>query len=293
MDQRPSGWYDDPDEPSRLRYWNGEAWTERTHFKAPMPAPQPPKPPVARLRPSREPGTDEATVPDSGRGDLPADRRRTDVPEAGRTPLTANDSPRPWSSSGRPGANDGRGRVDPRAGEVGALAPAPYWRRALAYLLDLLVVGAVFTAFLFAITPFLTDVLTQQQAWLESVLAAYQQKQQLPDVPPALVQVSMILGLIYAGMLVLYDTVLVRAFGATVGGLALGTRVCDATGARPTAGRLLARSIVKYAGWILGARPETLLVGWAFTIVDFLWPVSGRRHRALHDVWSGTRVVRV
>ncbi|MBO3181743.1 DUF2510 domain-containing protein, partial [Dermatophilus congolensis] len=30
MDARPSGWYDDPDDPELLRYWDGVLWTEHT-----------------------------------------------------------------------------------------------------------------------------------------------------------------------------------------------------------------------------------------------------------------------
>lgn len=31
----PEGWYDDPHDPTRLRWWNGAAWSEHTHDKAP------------------------------------------------------------------------------------------------------------------------------------------------------------------------------------------------------------------------------------------------------------------
>lgn len=29
--QPPQGWYPDPNDPSRLRWWDGNAWTEHTH----------------------------------------------------------------------------------------------------------------------------------------------------------------------------------------------------------------------------------------------------------------------
>jgi hypothetical protein len=32
----PAGWYDDPDSPGIVRYWDGTEWTER---RAPRPAP--------------------------------------------------------------------------------------------------------------------------------------------------------------------------------------------------------------------------------------------------------------
>ncbi|MBO3138051.1 DUF2510 domain-containing protein, partial [Dermatophilus congolensis] len=35
MDARPSGWYDDPDDPELLRYWDGVLWTEHTALRRP------------------------------------------------------------------------------------------------------------------------------------------------------------------------------------------------------------------------------------------------------------------
>ena len=40
----PPGWYDDPESPHRLRYFDGAAWTERTSGKG-QPAPRPPRAP--------------------------------------------------------------------------------------------------------------------------------------------------------------------------------------------------------------------------------------------------------
>lgn len=37
----PPGWYDDPENPLRLRYFDGSDWTDHTTVKAPTPAPRP------------------------------------------------------------------------------------------------------------------------------------------------------------------------------------------------------------------------------------------------------------
>lgn len=312
MEERPSGWYDDPDEPSRLRYWDGRSWTERTHPKAPMPAPQEPRPPVTRLRPTRSRGEHgEGDSRDGVRDDARESRdTRAGRPPGGaaseqaRRPLGADDSPRPWSR-GTSTAGRRAGRDRPRHGseplrggrsgdpQDGEAAPAGYWHRAAAYLLDLLIVGVVFLVFMVVTLPLLGEVSTMQQAWGQSVLRAYQAGQPMPDVPPAVLAVGSIMLLIHAGMLVVYDTVLLRRFGATVGCLALGIRVHDsANGGLASGGRLVWRSLLKYAGFVLGARPETAIIGYAFWVVDFVWPLSNPRRLALHDRWSGTRVVR-
>ena len=35
MEQRPSGWYDDPNDDDLLRYWDGVVWTEHVANKRP------------------------------------------------------------------------------------------------------------------------------------------------------------------------------------------------------------------------------------------------------------------
>lgn len=39
-----AGWYDDPQQPGHLRYWDGSAWTSHTRPKDPLPAAPPPPP---------------------------------------------------------------------------------------------------------------------------------------------------------------------------------------------------------------------------------------------------------
>jgi hypothetical protein len=43
----PAGWYPDPDSPGIVRWWDGEAWTERRAPAAPPAAPRQPSDEVA------------------------------------------------------------------------------------------------------------------------------------------------------------------------------------------------------------------------------------------------------
>lgn len=40
-DQTPAGWYDNPERPGTLRYWDGSAWTDHVHEQQPAQAPPP------------------------------------------------------------------------------------------------------------------------------------------------------------------------------------------------------------------------------------------------------------
>ena len=45
-DQTPAGWYDNPERPGTLRYWDGTAWTDHVHEQQPA-QPAPPSAPSA------------------------------------------------------------------------------------------------------------------------------------------------------------------------------------------------------------------------------------------------------
>lgn len=55
--QAPPGWHTDPQNPSQLRYWDGQSWTEHT---APVDAPPPPVAP--KTAPGEDEETDEETI---------------------------------------------------------------------------------------------------------------------------------------------------------------------------------------------------------------------------------------
>lgn len=286
MDERPSGWYDDPEQPSRLRYWDGTTWTERTHDKAPMPAPQPPRPPVSRLRPSREA---EPTHGHGGRDE------EADVGARAASPsnaLPSQSSPRPWSApeeTDRRGAASGRHRPEPG----NEATRASYGRRVLGFVLDVVIVFVVFTILLTAAMPFLGDALRVAESYGQAWLAAAQRGQTPPQPPAEVEAMSAGLYMILAALLVLYDVVLVRFVGGTIGHRVAGVRVTESEGGGvPTPGRLLLRALVKYSMFVFSAWTATVLLGYVFSVVNFTWPLMDSRRRTLHDKWSDTRVVR-
>jgi hypothetical protein len=66
----PANWYDDPEHPTQLRYWDGVAWTDH---RAPKPAPAPaPAPLAAAPKPVPAPAAGGVSVDDARLRDLHA-----------------------------------------------------------------------------------------------------------------------------------------------------------------------------------------------------------------------------
>ncbi|MDO5628865.1 MAG: RDD family protein [Mobilicoccus sp.] len=267
MDERPTGWYDDPDEPTRLRYWDGSSWTDRTHEKAPMPPPQPARPPVTRLRPT---ATREETA-------------TAEAPTAERAPETTGhvDGPRPWSD--QPGAR----RSEPSADDD--QRPAGVLRRAMALIVDLTLV--LFVVALIAM-PFMGDVIAASNSWWTAALEATRSGNTIPDPPAVVTAASATLSMIFGVSLVLYEVLLLARWGATPGRWLTGARVRSADGGDLELGALLRRSIVKYAFMLLQGVALVGLLAYVFFIFDVTRALTNPMRETLHEKWSGTRSVR-
>lgn len=86
-----------------------------------------------------------------------------------------------------------------------------------------------------------------------------------------------------------YQWQMLAAKGQTLGNMALGTAVADATtGAKPTSGRAAAR-----AGASVGFELLSSLTLGLLALVDALWPLWDQRNQTLHDKVASTVVVKV
>lgn len=281
MDERPSGWYDDPDEPTRLRYWDGTSWTDRTHEKAPMPAPQPRKAPVTRLRPGRPEEQEEASAQASREAPVDADDRA--ARENGES------SPRPWSTDTER-RRAPHGREEPPA--LDTRPAAGVGRRFLALAVDLFLV--TFVVMLITV-PFLGDVIAASNAWFASAVAAVEAGGTVPDPPAAVQAASTTLSVIFGVSLVLYEVLFLSRWGATPGRWLTRTRVRpnDAEGsATLDLGPLLRRSVVKYAWVLLSGVALLALAAWVFFVIDSTRALTNPRRETLHEKWSSTHSVR-
>jgi uncharacterized RDD family membrane protein YckC len=139
----------------------------------------------------------------------------------------------------------------------GTMQYAGFWRRFAAVLIDGIALFIVAIALQFAI------VLSSGQPFGTAPLS------------PGLLLIQQTVGLLVA---VLYETILIGKFGATLGKMALKVHVVTADGGRVSYARALGRYFAK----LLSA--FTLLIGYIIAAFD-------PEHRALHDRICNTRVV--
>ncbi len=123
-----AGWYADPGDPGRYRYWDGARWTERTVAAAADPPP-PARPDVSPNAPTERIGP--FTAP-ARRNEQPTRTQPFGVPADPAEPSADPRETRYDSPAGSFADDRGDGYPGPDAGdpERGYLAPAlPWWRR--------------------------------------------------------------------------------------------------------------------------------------------------------------------
>ncbi len=267
------GWYDDPESPDQLRYFDGIIWSRHTTPRAPTVSPSPP---------AAHPGP----------------------PASGGWPGQAGHGHQ-WPGSGSQGHDPSRWGGVGQAGPGGAGHPAmrpvgpttldgtplaSYGQRVGAFFLDLLikvVVNGILAGYPFYLafrsyideamdaartgrsTPMTVDLSQVQYGWL----AAY-------------VIIVAVVGLVYN---VAFN---VRR-GATPGKSVVGISVRKVDRPGPldvaTAGR---RAAIPFLAIVLSFVPLVSTMALCLWVADLAVPLAQQRRQALHDLVAGTQVVR-
>ncbi|MGI3786319.1 MAG: RDD family protein [Janthinobacterium lividum] len=252
----PGGWYPDPLDLSRERYWDGWQWARDTR---------------------------------EGQGRPPYQQPAAAAPAP--TPYAQG----PWSGgpgSVPPGAAYGGAGV--ASGQARATADgvplAGWWWRALAGLIDSLITG---TVTLLATFPLYRGLFTAFGTWYSQMMRAAQSGGQPPASPNFAGMMTgsdqLLVMLVTFAIGMAYHLPLLRLRGATLGQLACGLRVVPLDEGR-SAGRLPWPSVlVRALLWVLpGALSLRIL-----TVADVLLPLWHPRRQTLHDLAAHTQVVRL
>lgn len=257
----PGGWYPDPLDLSRERYWDGWQWSRNTRESEGPPVHRPavPGPPTPYGNPY---GSPDGNAYGSPYGSGPA------TPYAG-APGTPVPQPTATTADGVPLAG--------------------WWWRALAGLIDAALVG---TVSLLATLPFYRSLLGALRTFWDAALRAAQTGAPPPATPSFATMMSatdqLLVTLVTFAIGMAYHVPLLRVRGATLGLLACGLRVVPQDEGRSSARLGWSSVLVRALLWVLpGALSLRIL-----TVADVLLPLWHPRRQTLHDLAARTQVVR-
>ena len=276
------GWYENPDNPEELRYFDGILWTSNT---TPLRTRRP-QPPAAQPEPGQQAQAPGQQAPAGHQ--QPHQQQPWQQPQPGQGP---------WQHQGQgPGQHPGPYPQRPHPGQA-VLADVPgqpvlasYGLRVVAYLVDAIIVGFVALVvggwFLWkAIEPVVDRVDAAMAGGdVQAVSAALGEAR--------LGYLALFLGIQLVLMLAYHVVCLVR-WGATPGKLLVGISVRRID--RP--GPLDADTAIRRTGFqavaqAFGNVPYLSLLGTVAVVMDLVWPIADTRRQALHDKVAGTIVVR-
>lgn len=265
-----AGWYDDPEDREQLRYWDGVQWTNH-------------------VAPKRKPNLDragQAVGADDARTDgAPAQQgygqQRESVPYSaqaggqqqwqGQQGAPAWQEQGQWQAKPRPTTPDGQ----PLAG---------WWHRVGARLIDGVVIAIVGGFIASLVVPgFITDLLE----WSMEVDDAF-------AIPPADLAAAQVQWTFTVGLVgLVYEIVLVRLLGGTLGKLATGLRIRlrDTPGRIGWGASVLRALVYQGVGLVSQLNAGLSFLGF-FPLLDVLWPLWDSRKQAIHDKVARTNVVR-
>lgn len=281
-----AGWYDDPQDPNQLRYWDGIIWS-------------------SHVSPKISPSVEQSTI-GMPYGVIPSGGRpQSSGAQGAQGPSAIQDgfgSPRQeqqgaggeWPKYGQGPGQQGqygqRSFQPQRATTPDGVVLSGWWKRVLSRILDGLFAAIV--AVPFAFLP-MKNALGLVGGYFQAVMDAARAgstTQPLPsaEMTTAFMQVSLIGLVVYA----VYEIAFLTWRGATPGKMVVGisVRLRDEAGPPPLAA-VLKRTGAKVAGSVFELLPVVGGMGLIYTLLDDLWPLWDVKKQAIHDKVAATNVV--
>ena len=282
----PGGWYADPVDPARERYWDGWQWSRNTRPRESQP------PPADGGRPTGYAAPDPAGPPGPAPGGGYPGPTSGGYPP-GPTPGGYPPGPTPGGYAPPPGYPVAPGYGYPPV-PVPATADgvplAGWWWRVLAMVIDNVLLSTVVTILA---APVWLPIYEAFAAYLQAVVEAAQAGAAAPPVidPNQLVPVraQVILTALTVGLGLAYHAGFLRWKGATLGKMACRLRVVPVDQGRHPGPLSWGAAITRAAVWVLPGISSLLAL---FTVVDVLFPLWQPKRQALHDLAAKTQVVR-
>jgi len=265
----PGGWYADPVDPTRERYWDGWQWSRNTRPREGQPPPYP----APAGPPAGYPATSGPTAyPGAGPGSYP-----------GQTPGSYGPPAYPVAPVyGYP--------TGPVATTADGVPLAGWWWRVLAVVIDNLLLSTLVTIFA---APLWLPIYEAVMAYFEAIVAAQQTGAPPPVMDPNQlfpIRAQVLLTAVTVGLGLIYHVLFLRWRGATLGKMACRLRVVPVDRGLHRGGLSWKATLIRAAIWVLPGISSLLAL---FTVVDALFPLWQPKRQALHDLAAKTQVVRL
>lgn len=288
----PSGWYPDPVNPANERYWDGWQWSRNTRE---IENPTPPAGPSGYLPGASQPAGQQPY------GQQPTPQQPPGQPSYGQQPHGQQPYPPQQAphSSGQPGY--GQQYAQPGYGQPYGAKPVPctadgvplagWWTRALAVVIDALLVG--FVAALVAM-PIYLRMAESLGAYFRETYRAAEQGLPLPPEPEISTIISTTDQLILVGvgfvLHTLYLALFLRLRSATPGKLIVGLRVVPVDQGRSQDKLGWPTVFIRALCWTV---PNLNAVLFVLRVIDIVLPLTNPKKQAMHDLAAKTQVVKV
>ncbi|HET6989620.1 MAG TPA: RDD family protein [Kribbella sp.] len=300
----PAGWYDDPQEPTQQRYWDGEAWTDqRRAQQAPPPYQGQFGQPASTGQPQYGQPAQHGQVyggaqqgpPQYGQygGQAQYQQPVQGYPQQGQGYPQQGYPQQGYPQQGQGYPPQGYGYPGRRVATTPDGQPlSGWWRRVFAWIIDSIIVGIIslpLTGYFYyqyfqVIWKYLEDTMDAAAAGTPTTSTT------LPPEAYKWMLPAVLLGLLASFV---YEYLFLTKRGATPGKKALGiaVRLRDVPGYPPGS------AVAKRYGFIIGLSllAAIPLVGTLFSflaLLNYLWPLWDDKKQALHDKIAGTNVVR-
>jgi uncharacterized RDD family membrane protein YckC len=291
MSQQP-GWYDDPQDPELLRYWDGVQWTQHT-----SPLVRPDRDAPSGGSPSAGGGDAQPYGSAQGSAQQPYGQQgygQQGYGQQGYGQQQYGQQGYDQQQYGRPG-----GWQQPMPGyagaQEGATTPdgqrlAGWGRRLLARIVDGIVVGILSIALFPVIAP---DVINDLSVWLEEAANLVETgSTTFPELPDRLYTQLTAFSLASTLLALAYEVLLLKVASGTLGKLLLGMRVRLRDHPGPLSWNTSAlRALVWQGPQLLGGIPVIGFVASLFPLVNGLWPLWDTKKQSLNDKAARTNVV--
>jgi uncharacterized RDD family membrane protein YckC len=289
------GWYDDPDNPQQLRYFDGVVWTRHTSPRSTRPTPgyAAGPPPQGSLPSQPAPGAQPPPWPP---------QQPTGPQQYGQQ------GPQRYGQYGQqqygqqgqqPYGPQGGWSAPPAPTAYGVLARTPdgeplagWWKRLLARLIDWVIVwlGSLPLTgyFLYRAASELTPAFNRYIDEIEAGNTGATPPTVTADVMKWVVAYTVVLSLVA----IAYEVFFTTRSGATPGKKALGLRVRlrEHPGPLPLQAALT-RTVIPMGGNLLSSLPLVSTLVALLQLGDGLLPLVNERKQALHDLMAKTNVV--